>query len=214
MTTLTKLSDADLAKNARIINNEHKAVIEATQAKLQHAITAGATLRACKDSMTHGNWTKWLKDNCPEISERTASLYMRLEKNSDKVEEAAKQNGNAVADLSIRAAAKLLTKPKTDEQRAKATPKPTTTTNPKAAIEPSDTKRDEDVGKDWLKLLAADELVAALREFRDDEYLRELSAALTKVLRPPTQAAAPAIGIAGVGRVLSPTPQDQIKPVR
>ena len=84
-TTPTKLSDAELAKNARIINTEHKAVVEATQAKLQHAITAGATLKACKDSMAHGSWTNWLKDNCPEISERTASVYMRLAKNSDKV---------------------------------------------------------------------------------------------------------------------------------
>src|SRR2546427_12044789 len=88
----TKLSDAELAKNARIINTEHKAVVEATQAKLQHAITAGATLKACKDSMAHGNWTNWLKDNCPEISERTASVYMRLAKNSDKIEKAAEEN--------------------------------------------------------------------------------------------------------------------------
>jgi Protein of unknown function (DUF3102) len=99
----TKLSDAELAKNARIINTEHKAVVEATQAKLQHAITAGDTLKACKDSMAHGNWTNWLKDNCPEISERTASVYMRLAKNSDKVEKAAEENGSTAADLSMRA---------------------------------------------------------------------------------------------------------------
>jgi hypothetical protein len=208
-TTPTKLSDAELAKNARIINTEHKAVVEATQAKLQHAITAGATLKACKDSMAHGNWTNWLKDNCPEISERTASVYMTLAKNSDKVEKAAEENGSGAADLSMRAMLKLLKKPKTDEQKAKAK-QPKTTTNPKAAIEPSETKRDEDVGKDWLKVLAAHELVAVLREFRDDQYLRELSAALAKVLRPPIQAGAPTAGIAGIRPL---TPPHQLKPV-
>jgi Protein of unknown function (DUF3102) len=195
MSTPTKLSAADLAKNARIINTEHKAVVEATQAKLQHAITAGATLKACKESMAHGNWANWLKDNCPEISERTASVYMRLAKNSE--------NGSSAADLSMRAMLKLLRKPKTDEQKATATPKPKTTTNPRAAVEPSDTKRDEDVGKDWLKVLAADELVTVLREFRDDDYLRQLSVALAKALAPKAQAPIAPV-IAGVARVLTP----------
>jgi Protein of unknown function (DUF3102) len=203
MSTPTKLSAADLAKNARIINTEHKAVVEATQAKLQHAITAGATLKACKESMAHGNWANWLKDNCPEISERTASVYMRLAKNSDKVEKAAEENGSSAADLSMRAMLKLLRKPKTDEQKATATPKPKTTTNPRAAVEPSDTKRDEDVGKDWLKELAADELVTVLREFRDDDYLRQLSVALAKALAPKAQAPIAPV-IAGVARVLTP----------
>jgi hypothetical protein len=139
------------------------------------------------------------------VSGQLASVYMRLAKNSDKVEKAAEENGSGAADLSMRAMLKLLKKPKTDEQKAKAK-QPKTTTNPKAAIEPSETKRDEEVGKEWLKELAADELVAVLREFRDDQYLRQLSAALAKVLRPPIQAAAPTAGIAGVGRVITPQP--------
>jgi hypothetical protein len=178
-----QLSDADLAKNARIINTEHKAVVEATQAKLQHAITAGETLKACKDSMAHGAWANWLKANCPEISERTASVYMRLAKNSDKVEQAAGENSSGAADLSIRAMLKLLAKQKTEEQKAKAKPKPKTTT--KAAVEPPDADDDEEIGKEWLRALAVDDLITWLKEVHDADYLKDLAAALTKALTPP-----------------------------
>src|SRR5262245_16846546 len=97
MSTPNKLSAADLAKNARIINEAHKEVVAAQQTSLQHAITAGTTLRACKDAIPHGEWTEWLEKNCPDISEETARLYMRLAdpKNADRLEEAAEQNGNA-----------------------------------------------------------------------------------------------------------------------
>jgi hypothetical protein len=114
----TKLSPADLAKNAVLINTEHKAVVEANQTSLQHAIAAGQMLRACKDSMPHGEWIDWLAKNCPDISERTAQLYMKLAKNEDKLEAAADENRNTVADLSLRGAAKLLAEPQTEEQKA------------------------------------------------------------------------------------------------
>src|SRR5262249_45055527 len=120
MTTATKLSTADLTKNARIINEAHKAVVAPQQTSLQHAITAGTTLRACKEAIPHGEWTEWLEKNCPDISEETARLYMRLAdpKNADRLEAAAEENGNAVAGLSVRGAAKILSKPQTEEQKA------------------------------------------------------------------------------------------------
>jgi hypothetical protein len=43
---------------------------------------------------------------------------MHLAKNDKKLEEAAEQNGNAVADLSIRGAQKLLSKPLTEQAKA------------------------------------------------------------------------------------------------
>src|SRR5262245_29192374 len=120
MTTTPKLTPEQLSKNASLINAAHKAVVQANKTSMEKAIEAGTILKACKDSVGHGAWSKWLHDNCRDISEETARLYMRLAdpKNSDKLEAAAKQNGNAVADLSVRGAAKVLRKVPTPEETA------------------------------------------------------------------------------------------------
>jgi Protein of unknown function (DUF3102) len=117
---MTKLSPEQLTKNASLINAAHREVVRANKTSIEKAIEAGTILKACKDSMDHGEWSKWLYDNCRDISDETARLYMRLAdpKNATKLEEAAKQNGNAVADLSVRGAAKLLRKEPTEEQKA------------------------------------------------------------------------------------------------
>jgi hypothetical protein len=123
MTDTPKLTADQLTKNASLINAAHRAVVQANKTSIEKAIEAGTILKACKDSVGHGGWSKWLYDNCRDISDETARLYMRLadEKNAPKLEEAAKQNGNAVADLSVRGAAKLLAKPQTPETKAKRT---------------------------------------------------------------------------------------------
>jgi hypothetical protein len=166
-TTTTRLSAADLAKNARIINEAHKAVVAAQQTSLQRAITAGTTLRACKDAIPHGEWSEWLDKNCHDISEETARLYMRLAdpKNADRLEAAAEQNGNAVADLSVRGAAKVLAKPRTEEQKA---------ARARTRAEVKKVKQWQIT--DWLKALAPDEVLKALKDAQwDTEGLTELA---------------------------------------
>jgi hypothetical protein len=102
---------------------------------------------------------------------------MRLAKNKDRFKERALATGvaNLTADgkLSIRSAAALLTK-----QRPRGKP-------------PTKAKGDEEIGTQWLKGLAADEVVEWLKQLHGGiEWLRvELSAALTKALRPQTQSA-------------------------
>jgi hypothetical protein len=117
---MTKLTPEQLSKNAGLINLAHRAVVQAQKTSIEKAIEAGTMLKACKDSVGHGEWSKWLHDNCREISEETARLYMRLAlpENAPKLEEAAKQNGNAVADLSVRGAAKAIREQPTEEQKA------------------------------------------------------------------------------------------------
>jgi hypothetical protein len=97
------------------INDAYAKSVEAYSAALAHAIDCGEMLRAAKKLVGHGGWLAWLKVHCPEIPERTATLYMKLAKNAPKLEEAAKENGNTVADLSIRGAIRVLTEPKADE---------------------------------------------------------------------------------------------------
>jgi hypothetical protein len=100
------------------INAAHDAVVNAARDALQNAIRAGELLIAVKDGQDHGDWETWLSNSCPNISARTARLYMSLAKNEDKLTAAAEQNGNAVADLSVREAQKLLAKPQTEEEKA------------------------------------------------------------------------------------------------
>lgn len=112
----TKLSDEQLAKNVRIINIAHEKVLQSEMAALQHRITAGETLLACKKSVGHSNWMIWLKENCPDISDRTARDYMWLAKKAPDIEKAAKENRQLVSDLSLRAAKELLKDEEDDEE--------------------------------------------------------------------------------------------------
>jgi hypothetical protein len=112
-TTQGKLTSEQLTKNAGIINAAHEDIVQANKTSIEKAIEAGTVLKACKDTVGHGVWSKWLHDNCPDISEETARLYIRLAapENAWKLEAEAKQNGNTVADLTIRAAAKSIRAP-------------------------------------------------------------------------------------------------------
>jgi hypothetical protein len=116
----TGKSKAELIKNAGEINRIHTQIVENAQSNLQLAIECGTILADVRKDAGHGNWENWLKTNCHEIAPETARLYMRLAKNAEKLEKLAAQNGNTVADLSIRGAVRLLAPEKTDEQKAGA----------------------------------------------------------------------------------------------
>jgi hypothetical protein len=100
------------------INAAHDAVVGSGREGLQNAIRAGELLSSVKQGTEHGDWETWLSANCPDISPRTARLYMRLANNDDKLTAKAEQNGNTVADLSVRGAMKLLSEPLTEEAKA------------------------------------------------------------------------------------------------
>ena len=172
-------------------------------------------LKACKDSVAHGEWSKWLHDNCREISEETARPYMRLAdpKNAPKLEKAAEQNGNAVADLSVRGAAKVIAKQPTKEQEATREAKKADKQLAKAA---DDAARAAALIPKQLKGMGVDDVLRLLTATFDLDYLDTLFTALRKHLEkdapqeePKAQTPAPTAGIAGVGRILT----GQAKPV-
>jgi hypothetical protein len=178
MTDTPKLTADQLSKNASLINAAHRAVVQANKTSIEKAIEAGTILRACKDSVGHGAWSKWLYDNCRDISDETARLYMRLAdpENSDRLEAAAKQNGNAVADLSVRGAAKMLAKPQTPEQKAARAAARA------AKKEEADAAFFRQIGSnvtELLKALAPDEVFKALK---DAEWGTEELTELVKLL--------------------------------
>ena len=97
---MTKNSAASFVDS---INMAYREVVKAESGALQHAIKCGEFLNLAKENLKAdkgGKWLDWLKVNCPDIPQTTASLFMRLAKNKAMVGKA----------LSIRKAQELLPK--------------------------------------------------------------------------------------------------------
>jgi hypothetical protein len=94
------------------INAEHHAVESAAQTAFAHALRAGELLLQAKRVVGHGGWGRWLAENF-EGSERTAQLYMRVHERQAELP----GDPQRVADLSLREAARLLAKPKSEMER-------------------------------------------------------------------------------------------------
>jgi hypothetical protein len=202
---MSKLTPEQLSKNAGLINAAHRQVVQANKTSIEKAIEAGTILKACKDSVGHGEWSKWLHDNCREISDETARLYMRLAdpKNAPKLEEAAKQNGNAVADLSVRGAAKLIREEPTEEQTAAREAKKKEKEQAKAMEEAASAAV---LFAKQLKHMDVDQVLSLLTRTFDDDYLDTLMEALQKHLtaeapKPPSPTATPPIGADAIRRM-------------
>src|SRR6516164_8291426 len=86
------------------INAEYREVVKAEKSALPHAIKCGELLNLAKENVKAEKmkWGEWLKVNCPDIAQETASLYMRLAEHKTKVGKA----------KSIREARELLPKAK------------------------------------------------------------------------------------------------------
>ncbi|NJO20623.1 MAG: DUF3102 domain-containing protein [Spirulinaceae cyanobacterium RM2_2_10] len=94
----------DLSQVAQEINQHHGDGKRHLYNAILSFKQAGEKLIQVKASLLHGEWGDWLAEHCPDISERTARNYMRLAENWQQIE----QNGNGVADLSLRKALDLL----------------------------------------------------------------------------------------------------------
>lgn len=99
----------------RRINDTFSQIERATRETVPRAIELGVMLITAKnDYGRHGNWGRWLKDNCKQISERTAQLYMELANGRLRIEtELAKRSDPAtvavlISELSLRGALQLL----------------------------------------------------------------------------------------------------------
>src|SRR5262249_43418713 len=83
-------------------------------------MAAGDALIAAQEKV-NGNWKLWLRDNC-FLSVRTALVYARLARHRSAIE----AELGRVGDLSLRAALRLIAKPKGNaEKYSKSTNKPT-----------------------------------------------------------------------------------------
>lgn len=108
LTTSTKDDKPETGDIAEQIRNAHTRCVDAVKVGLDHAKEAGNLLITAKSMIGHGEWLPWLRDNCPEISERTAQAYMRCARNVGRLE----GKSATVADLSFRGALEMLAEPK------------------------------------------------------------------------------------------------------
>jgi hypothetical protein len=111
----------ELSQLATKAKEAHLIVVNAPRVVLQHAITAGAALNEAKSKVGHGKWLAWLKDNCPDISDRTAERYMKLAGNQAMLDKKLQDPDkfDIVSNLTINEALRLIEEPD-GEQSAEA----------------------------------------------------------------------------------------------
>ena len=102
---MAEIQAVGLTGLAAEINNEHSAFVSG----LAHAVKAGELLLQAKAIVAHGDWASWLADNVT-FSERTARGYMRVAEHWPELSKTA-----TVADLTLRGALQLLSKPRIPE---------------------------------------------------------------------------------------------------
>jgi len=105
------------------ILDAHKKVVEAEkvghQQSLLAAIAAGELLLAAKEAIKgQFKWTEWRSEYLKDVPQTSASLYIRLAKNQDRLRKPTAEISNGVAnltatgELSVRKAAALLVEKK------------------------------------------------------------------------------------------------------
>jgi hypothetical protein len=175
MTNETK--DSALAFVGQIMT-AYRAAMKVEGDALRAAIECGKYLNLAKENVkaANGKWEAWRKKNCPEISQQTASLYMRLAENKDEI-------GGA---KTIREADMMLRKPRDDEDDQDETDDDAEDTgdetNNALLVEPQPASPDLVA---LLKNVGADEVVTALHQAGwDAEKVKKLVSLLTASLQP------------------------------
>jgi hypothetical protein len=184
---------------------EYREVVKAEKSALPHAIKCGELLNLAKENVKAEKmkWGEWLKVNCPDIAQETASLYMRLAEHKAKVSKA----------KSIREARELLPKAKSrgrdNGQEPEISNGVTNSTDPAVVLQATDAgeiianiKDDadklEEVAKASIVKLTPDKVCDVLTKAWSAEQLHDLAKRVSAYLatltptsstlrRPPAQ---------------------------
>jgi hypothetical protein len=174
--TTSDYGDLSTTALAKLITDEYSLILASERTNLQKALAIGEKLVALRQRVKHGEWETKLQEYCPTISYETATKYIRLYENWEKIKEAAKAKGVATTDLTIEAALKLIAKPKTNADKPKDTSKGKPTSVGKGAVEePGNEPQPRSIAPDVaLDGLANDEMFHTLQnvyENRQEEFL-------------------------------------------
>jgi hypothetical protein len=191
------------------IMTEHKLVLKADGEALRHAIECGKYLNLAKENVLStkpkGKWTKWREENIPEISQQTASLYMRLAENEDQ---AAKCPSIRQADELLRALSsnsrsntsdKSETDDDADEDEADNADETNNALLARKGVSPDLTTT--------LQNVDVDEVCTALISAWDEEHIRQLCDRLREHFTKPAQQAPNDLSIpSSLRRSIGPAP--------
>ena len=162
------------------INTEYREVVKAERAALPHAIKCGELLNLAKENVKAEKmkWGEWLKVNCPDIAQETASLYMRLAEHKSKVSKA----------KSIREARELLpkAKPRGREREPEISTPVTNSPDPAVVLQATDageiianiqddTDKLEEVAKASIVKLSPDKVCDVLTRAWSADQLHDLA---------------------------------------
>jgi hypothetical protein len=99
-----------LCEIAETVRTEHAHIETALRESMAQAIHIGGLLTEAKGLVKHGEWGKWIAENC-QFSERTAQNYMRVYSRFPEISKT-----QHVADLTYREAVAMLAEPKQDTE--------------------------------------------------------------------------------------------------
>src|SRR6516225_12026242 len=178
------------------INVEYREVVKAERAALPHAIKCGELLNLAKENVKAEKmkWGEWLKVNCPDIAQETASLYMRLAEHKTKVSKA----------KSIREARELLpkAKPRGREREPEISNAVTNSADPAVVLQATDAgeiianiqddaDKLEEIAKASIVRLSPDKVCIALTKAWSADQLRDLITRVSTYLATLTSAPPP-----------------------
>ena len=159
------------------INAAYREVVKAERAALPHAIKCGELLNLAKENVKAEKmkWGEWLKVNCPDIAQESASLYMRLAEHKTKVSKA----------KSIREARELLQKAKPHGREPEISNGVTNSTDPAVVLQATDAgeiianiaddaDKLEEIAKASIVKLTPDKVCIALTKAWSADQLRDL----------------------------------------
>jgi hypothetical protein len=181
------------------INAEYREVVKAERSALPHAIKCGELLNLAKENVKEEKmkWGEWLKVNCPDIAQETASLYMRLAEHKSKVGKA----------KSIREARELLPKAKPrgrerEEEISNAVTNSVGSTDPAVVFQATDAgeiianiaddaDKLEEVAKASIVKLSPDKVCDVLTKAWSPDQLHDLAKRVSAYLATLTATPAP-----------------------
>lgn len=85
MTDVVEVIDPRLDNLAETIEAEHRLLLMAGTAMIEHAIRCGEALLEAKGKVPHGEWEAWLLRTFPNRSVKTWRLYMRVARHQRRV---------------------------------------------------------------------------------------------------------------------------------
>jgi Protein of unknown function (DUF3102) len=101
------------------VRESNKRAIAAGNATLEHARDTGDALNEAKKIVGHGRFQKWVADNFPEFSYRTALNYMKVADRWPALE-ARRENGSALQISSVRGALEFIAQEADENHGAEA----------------------------------------------------------------------------------------------